>query len=113
VPDRLGVSRPGQRRQRLFQQPAQPPDIPGSVQAPFRLQLRRIAEPGDQVRIGVLIRLPRPVQVIQQAPGIPAAEHFPNHRIIPIPGYGNIPPHAFRRLIQPPDHPRTELCHRE
>ena len=31
------------------------------------------------MRIGVLVRFPRPVQVIQQPPGIGAPEHFPDH----------------------------------
>jgi hypothetical protein len=61
MPHRLVVARPGHRGKWLLQQPDQPPEIPGSARAPFRFQFRRIAEPGDQVRIGVLVRLPRPI----------------------------------------------------
>jgi hypothetical protein len=75
-------------------------------------QFRRIAEPGDQVRIGMLVRQSWPVQVIQQAPDVPAAEHFPNHRNTPAPSR-DIPAHVFRRLTQPADHSRTKLCRRE
>ena len=52
---------------------------PRPVRAAFRFKLVRIAEPGDQVRIGVLVRLSGPVQVVKQSRRIPAADHFPNH----------------------------------
>src|ERR1019366_4617789 len=47
-----------------------------SVRVAFRLQLPRISEPGGQMRIDVLIRLPRPVLPIQQPPGVFSAEHL-------------------------------------
>jgi hypothetical protein len=80
MPDRLVIPGPGQRSQGLLQQPGEPAEVPGSAGTAFRLQLGRIAEPGDQVRIGVLVRPTRPVEVVQQAADVPAAEHFPNHR---------------------------------
>jgi hypothetical protein len=45
-----GFSSPGpvQRRQRLHQQPGEPPEITWSAQPVFRLQLIRVTEPGDQ-----------------------------------------------------------------
>jgi len=61
MPDRLAVARAGKQGLRLVQQASQAPEVPRPVGAPFRLQLCRIPEPGDQVRIGVLVRPPRPV----------------------------------------------------
>ena len=112
MPDRLVIPGPGQRSQGLLQQSGKAAEVPCSVRVALRLQFRRITEPGDEVRIGVLIRLPRPVEVVQQAADVPSAEHFPNHRNT-CPGLRKIPAHVFRRLIQPPDHPHTELHRRE
>ena len=112
MPHRPVIAGPGHCGQRLFQQAGEPAEVPGSIGTAFRFQLGRIAEPGDQMRIGMLIRPPRPVEVVQQAADVPSAEHFPNHRNT-CRGLWNIPAHVFRRLIQPPDHPRTELGRRE
>jgi hypothetical protein len=44
-----------------------------------RWRVRRIGEPGDQARVGVLVYPAGTIQVIQQPPGIVPAEHFANH----------------------------------
>jgi hypothetical protein len=62
----LVVTRPFQSGEGLLQQPGQAAHVPSPAGPPFRLQLRRITEPRDQTRINVLVRLPRPEQVIQQ-----------------------------------------------
>src|SRR6266568_601650 len=85
MPHRLAVTPPTLRRQWHLQQPGQAPEVPRSSGTAFRLQIPRISEPGDQVRIAVLIRLARTVQVIQQPPDITAPEHFPNQRHTPAP----------------------------
>ena len=47
MPHRLVIAGPGHRDQRLLQQPGEPAEVPGSAGTAFRLQLGRIAEPGD------------------------------------------------------------------
>jgi hypothetical protein len=61
MPYRLAVTRAGEQGLRLGQQTRQAPQVPRPIRALFRLQLRRITESGDQVRIGVLVRPPWPV----------------------------------------------------
>jgi hypothetical protein len=90
VPDRPVITRAGKQGQWLIQQPGQALEVPRPVAAPFRLQLPWVPEPGDQVRIGVLIRPPRPARSARGAlsafllvgfpepppePGVPVSGH--------------------------------------
>ena len=79
VPDRLVVAGTGEGCQRLGQQPVQAAQVRCPAGTAFRLQFRRIGEPGDQMRIGMLVCFSGPVQVVQQPLGIGAPEHFPDH----------------------------------
>jgi hypothetical protein len=62
VPYRRVASRPGERGQRLREQPSQAPEIPGAAETTIRLQFGRIAESSDEMRIDVLIGPPGTVQ---------------------------------------------------
>ena len=105
VPHRLAVIRSVERGQGLSEQPGQPTEVPRSIGAASGFQLGGITEPGDEMWIGVLVRLSRAVQVIQQPPGIGAAEHFPNH------------PERSGWVTEcsvapaPPPHPNGEITH--
>ena len=63
-----GLLTPAERikRQRLQEQPSEPPEVWRPVRLPVRLQLLRIPEPRYEMRVGVLIRPSRPVQIAQQ-----------------------------------------------
>lgn len=58
------------KRQRLQKQPSQPPQVWRPVRPPVRLQLPRIPKPSHQMRVGVLIRPTRAVQIPQQSPDV-------------------------------------------
>jgi hypothetical protein len=79
VPHRFGVSRPSERRQWLRQQPGQAPQIRRTAEAALWLQFGRIAESRNQVRIDVLIRPPRPVEVTEQPASMTPADDFADH----------------------------------
>ena len=107
MPDRLVVPRPGQRGQRLRQQPGQTAEIRRAVPAVIRLKFAGIGESGDQMRIYVLVRLPGPVKVIKQLPGVCSADHLPDHGMPAAPSQHSAA-QLFRGLIQPPDHPHAK-----
>ena len=110
MPDRLRIAGPGECRQGCSSSPAsrRKSRVPS---APFRFKVGRIAEPGDQVRIGVLIGPPGPTGSKEPADVRPADT-------LPITGsvlfrLRNVPAHVFRGLVQAPDHPHTDLGRRE
>jgi len=60
MPYRLRITRSGEGGQGLLQQSGQAAEVPRSVDPDPRFQVGRVTKPGDQVRIGVLIRFPGP-----------------------------------------------------
>jgi len=60
MPYRLRITGSGEGGQGLGEQPGQAAEVTRSVDPDRWLQVGRITEPGDQVRIGVLIRFPGP-----------------------------------------------------
>jgi hypothetical protein len=79
VPHRAVVPWAGQRGQRLGQQASKQPEVPASAGTPFRLEVVRVSETGDQVRVHMLGGPSRAVQITQKPAGAIAAEHFPDH----------------------------------
>ena len=79
MPDRLRIAGSGEGGHGLSEQPGQAAEVPRSVGPDPRFQVGRITEPGDQVRIGVLIRFPRAIQVTKEPTHVGPADHFADH----------------------------------
>src|ERR1019366_331861 len=69
VPDRLRVVGAVERGKRLGEQAGQAAQVAGAVRAAAGFEFVRITESGNQVRIGVFVRLARAVQIVQQPGG--------------------------------------------
>lgn len=67
------------QRERLVEQHVQPAHIPRPIRPQGRFQRRRRPEPGDHMRVHVLVALPRPEQVADQPINPLAPLHLPDH----------------------------------
>jgi hypothetical protein len=81
MPDRLVQPRPEHDGERLRQQPAQTMKVPNSPGPKLWLQFGRITKARDEMRVGVLVRPARPVQVLEQAPRIRATNNLRDHAL--------------------------------
>ena len=82
MPDRAVEAPAAERGVGLVEQPVQAPEVPAAVGAERRLQFGRVAPPGDDVRIGVLLVPAGAEQVVDQPlDPLPARfDDLPDHR---------------------------------